>query len=91
MGNDPSSADNRVVLPSMLYGIEDVGEVPGCVGGTNFWHGIRLSDMMPILTTTHPIIPFIGSGRVYSFGAVPTDSLPRVRATDQIHGHFNRL
>jgi hypothetical protein len=33
------------VLAAMLYRIEDVGEVPGCFGGTNLWHGIRLSDI----------------------------------------------
>jgi hypothetical protein len=32
------------VFPSVLDGIEDVGEVPGRVGGAHFRHAIRLSD-----------------------------------------------
>lgn len=28
----------------MLYCVEDVGEVPGSVGGAYLWHRIRLSD-----------------------------------------------
>jgi hypothetical protein len=44
LGHDLSPTDDREVLAAMFYGVEDVGEVSGCVGGTNFRHRIRLSD-----------------------------------------------
>jgi hypothetical protein len=46
LSDDPSSADDCEVLAAMLYGIEDVGEIPSCVGGANLGHRIRLSDML---------------------------------------------
>lgn len=39
-----SPTHDREVLASMLYCVEDVGEVPGSVGGAYLWHRIRLSD-----------------------------------------------
>ena len=44
LGHDPAPAHDREVLASVLYRIEDVGEVPCCLGRTHFRHGIRLSD-----------------------------------------------
>ena len=44
LGDNFPSADDREVLAAMLYGVKNVGEVPGCIGGADLWHGIRLSD-----------------------------------------------
>jgi hypothetical protein len=44
LGHDLASAHDRETLASMLYGIEDVREVPRCVGRAHLRHGIRLSD-----------------------------------------------
>jgi hypothetical protein len=32
------------VLTPVFYGVEDVGEVPGCIGSAYLRHKIRLSD-----------------------------------------------
>jgi hypothetical protein len=42
--DDLASAHDREVLTSVLYGVEDVGEVPGCIGSAHLRHEIRLSD-----------------------------------------------
>ncbi len=44
VSDDLASPDDGEVLPTVLDGIEEIGEVAGCVSGADFWHVIRLSD-----------------------------------------------
>lgn len=44
VGDGLSAPYDGEMLASVLYRVEDVGEVPGCVGRTYLRHRIRLSD-----------------------------------------------
>ncbi len=43
VSNDLASPDDGEVLPTVLDGVEEIGEVAGCVRGADLWHEIRLS------------------------------------------------
>lgn len=47
VGDGLSAPDDGEVLASVRDRVEDVGEVPGCVGRTYLGHEIRLSDTPP--------------------------------------------
>jgi hypothetical protein len=44
VSNDLASPDDGEVLPTVLDGVEEIGEVAGCVSGADLGHEIRLSD-----------------------------------------------
>jgi hypothetical protein len=46
VGDDLASAHDREAFAPVLDGIEEVGEVSSCVGGTDLRHLIRLSDYL---------------------------------------------
>jgi hypothetical protein len=54
LGDDFPSTDDREVLTSVLYGVEDVGEVPSRVSSANLWDAIRLSDHRATTAATSP-------------------------------------
>jgi integrase/recombinase XerD len=62
LGHDFASAHDREVLAPVLDGIEDVGEVPCCVGRTHLRHRIRLSDIRR--HNVHSVRPRGGSEKV---------------------------
>jgi hypothetical protein len=41
------TADDRVVLTTVFYIVEQIGKVTGGIGSSDIWHGIRLSDFEP--------------------------------------------
>ncbi len=41
VSDDLASPDDGEVLPTVLDGVEEIGEVAGCVSGADLWH-IRL-------------------------------------------------
>ncbi len=40
VSNDLASPDDGEVLPTVLDGVEEIGEVAGCVSGADLWHEI---------------------------------------------------
>ena len=44
LGYDLAATHDPEVLAAVLDGVEEVGEVPGCVGSAHLRHEIRLSD-----------------------------------------------
>ena len=44
-GDDFAPPYDREPLAAVLYGVEDVGEVPGRIGRADLGHEIRLSDI----------------------------------------------
>src|SRR5438552_1218654 len=44
LSDDLASSDDGEVFAAVFHCVEDVGKVPGCVGGAHLRHAIRLSD-----------------------------------------------
>jgi len=59
LGHDLAPAHDREVLTSVLYCIEDVGEVPCRIGSTHIRHEIILSDTT-LMTSSVTETPFVG-------------------------------
>ncbi len=42
--HDAAAPNHRVVLAAVLDAVEQIGEAPGCLCGTDFGHEVRLPD-----------------------------------------------